>query len=106
MRSQFILIETFFVIGAVWLYAIHPTRIEIVPKLGPAPIIERAARFTFPEIKSLAETDADDVTKISGEHRELSLREVSSVGKASAKPIIEAHGTPHVETSKSEVQTH
>lgn len=70
--------------GAVWLYVIHPTRIPLVPKLGPTAAIEQAVRFQFPEIKS----ESDDYTaKLAVEHRELSLREVSSVGKATAKPI-------------------
>jgi hypothetical protein len=87
MRSHLLIIKVFFVVGAVWLYVIHPTRIPPIQKLGPAPIIEQAARFTFPEIKS---TPGEDVARISGEHRELSLREVSSVGKASVGPLVKS----------------
>jgi len=84
MRSHLFLIKVFFVVGAVWLYVIHPTRIPDIQKPGPALIIEQAARFTFPEIKS---TPGEDTAKVSGEHRELSLREVSSVGKATKEPV-------------------
>lgn len=72
--------------GAVWFYVIHPTRIPSAPMLGSTAAIERAVRFQFPEIKS----ESDDYTaKLAVEHRELSLREVSSVGKASAHPTEE-----------------
>lgn len=94
-----LLIKIFFVVVGVWLYVIHPTHVPATLKIGPAPIIEQAARFTFPEIKSSAE---EDVAKISGEHRELSLREVSSVGKPTVKAILSAP----VETSKSDVKSH
>lgn len=86
MRSHLFLIKVFFVVGAVWFYVIHPTRIPSAPKLGSTAAIERAVRFQFPEIKS----ESDDYTaKLAVEHRELSLRDVSSVGKASAHPTEE-----------------
>lgn len=93
-----LLIKIFFVVVGVWLYVIHPTRIPSTQKLGPAPIIEQAARFKFPEIKPLPE---ENVAKISGEHRELSLREVSSVGK----PIVKAQQSSPVETLKTDVKS-
>ncbi len=70
--------------GAVWFYIIHPTRIPSAPKMGSTAAIEQAVHFQFPEIKS----DSDDYTaKLAIEHRELSLREVSSVSKASVETI-------------------
>ncbi|MNK63664.1 hypothetical protein D3C87_828870 [compost metagenome] len=98
MRSHLLLIKIFFVVVGVWLYVIHPTHIPATLKLGPAPIIEQAASFRFPEIKSSPE---EDVARISGEHRELSLREVSSVGK----PIIKDHQSSPVETSKTDIKS-
>lgn len=72
-------IKVFVVVGAVWLYVIHPTQMPSIPKLGPAPLIEQAARFTFPKIEPI--DNSYEIVKVSGEHRELSLRDISSISK-------------------------
>lgn len=79
MRSHLLVIKVFVVVGAVWLYVIHPTQVPSLQKLGPAPLVEQAARFTFPKIEPI--DDSYEIVKVSGEHRELSLRDVSSVSK-------------------------
>ena len=98
MRAHLLLVKIFFVVVGTWLYVIHPTRMPEVLKLGPAPIIEKAARFTFPEVKSSPETN---IVKVSGEHRELSLREISSVGK----PTVIEKPTSFVQPSSKDVKS-
>lgn len=81
----------------MWLYAIRPAYVPAVQKIGPTPIIEQAISFKFPE-RINSDPEADAVARISGEHRELSLREISrkisSVGPAAkAKEIPQFEAT-------------
>lgn len=77
MKSHLLVIKVFIVVGGAWLYVIRPQQMPLAQKLGPAPMVEQATRFHFPKLSPIDETEA--LMKVSGEHRELSLREISSV---------------------------
>lgn len=82
MKSHLLVIKVFIVVGGVWLYVIHPQQQPQIQRLGPAPLIEQAARFSFPKITPIDETE--EIMKVSGDHRELSLRDISSVKEEEA----------------------